>query len=185
MLEELSLRMRAIRNSFEKANIIELRMQSSRAIRDAAFSSDKLLAQISLIAYSLHKMSIKTHISNSPKWGKVKATILRSLDESIKALDRKDVAGFEKELSALSERVIETDNDLGHYAANLYEKARIKMASSAYGFGLSLSQSAELTGADKKQLLNYIGITKMHDETIESKGIEDRVKMLEKTLVGD
>jgi hypothetical protein len=71
---------------------------------------------------------------------------------------------------------------MGNYVSNLYEKARIKMASSAYGLGLSLSQAAMLTGADKKQLLNYIGITKMHDEIKETKGIASRIKSLKKAL---
>ncbi len=182
MLEELALKMRAIRDAFEQGNIVELRVQSSKAINEASFNSDKLLAEISLIAYSLHKMSVKTHITKHKRWGKVKDAILRSLDSAIEALEQKNAERFEEELAELSAHVIETDKELGNYVANIYETARVKMASSAYALGLSLSQAAALTGADKKQLLNYIGITKMHDEVGEAKGIAARLKQLKKVL---
>ncbi len=182
MLSEITQQMREIKDAFAQGNVMELRTQSNRAINNAAFRSDKLLAEISLIAYSLHKMSIKTHITQNPRWSKVKATILQSLDNAIEALEEKDIQQFEAELQELSKRVIETDSELGNYAANIYETARVKMASSAYGLGLSLSQAAMLTGADKKQLLNYIGITKMHDEVKEARGIGARLKQLKKVL---
>jgi hypothetical protein len=182
MLEDLAQRMRAVKAAFEQGNVIELRMQGTKAINEASFSSDRLLAEISLIAYSLHKMSIKTHITRNNKWPRIKAGILKSMEQAIFALENKDTKGFEEELSEMSSRLIETDRELGNYAANIYETARVKMASNAYGLGLSLSQAAELTGADKKRLLNYIGITKMHDETIEAVGIAARLKKLEKAI---
>ena len=182
MLSEIAWQVKEIRKAFAQGNVIELRIQSNKAINNAAFESDKLLAQVSLLAYALHKMSIKTHITQNPRWPKIKNAILHSLDNAIGALEQKDIKEFELELEEMKKRLIETDQELGNYAANIYEKARIKMASSAYGIGLSLSQAAALTGAEKKQLLNYIGITKMHDEVKEAKGIAARAKELKKVL---
>jgi hypothetical protein len=182
MLSKITERIREIRNAFEQENIIELRILGNKSIGEAAYHSDKLFAELSIIAYSLHKMSIKTHITKSPKWEKIKKTILLTLDDAIEELEKKNIPGFEEALENIGTKLFETDKEMGNYVSNLYEKARIKMASSAYGLGLSLSQAAMLTGADKKQLLNYIGITKMHDEIKETKGIASRIKSLKKAL---
>ena len=62
-------------------------------------------------------------------------------------------------------------------------KARIKQASRAYSMGLSLGEAASLTGANKTQLLRYIGSTKIHDQIRESrKKAIDRYNDLKKLL---
>jgi len=50
------------------------------------------------------------------------------------------------------------------------------MASSAYAFGLSLGSAADLTGADSKELMQYIGATKIHDEEEIELNISQRIK---------
>jgi len=83
-----------------------------------------------------------------------------------------------QKLKSAINHIRDIDSELGNYAQNVYEKAKVKQASLAYSYGLSLAQSADLTGADKKDLQSYIGFTKMSDEESEQKSIYTRVKEL-------
>lgn len=172
-----------IRIAFQKNNLFKLRQLSNDLIEEAALSSDKLKAQLSLIAYSLQKLISKPHIVEAQKWSKIKSSVDSSLRKALILLKKKDLAGFEKELDNISVKVLEVDSSLGYYVANVYEKAKLKQASRAYAFGLSLRQSASLTETNEKDLLNYIGATKIHDREKNVKGIAERKKLLEGIFV--
>ncbi len=168
-----------IRQAFRKNDLIKLRMLSNDLIEQAALTSDPILAQLSLISYSFQKLLSKPHIIEAEKWGEVKTRIDYSLKKASVHLNKKNFKEFEKELDNISLKVFEVDSSMGNYVANLYEKAKVKQASRAYAFGLSLRQSSNLTGANEKDLLSYIGITKIHDREKPAKGIKERKKNLE------
>ena len=179
MISDLVNATEKIMNAFESNDQVKLRQLSNDLIEEAALKSDKVLAQLSLIAYSLQKMLSKPHIIEAGKWQKIKSTILFSLKKASNELAKKDFDGFKKELDNISEKVFQVDASMGHYVANIYEKAKIKQASKAYAFGLSLMQAVNLTGAEEKELLSYIGATKIHDKEKPLKGINERKKLLE------
>ncbi len=178
MISDLVNSTQKIMKAFQKNDLVKLRQLSNNLIEQASLESDDVLAQLSLISYSLQKLLSKPHIIKTEKWNKVKSTIMLSLSKAVNHLKKKNLIGFKKELNAISEKVLEVDSSMGRYIANIYEKAKIKQASRAYAFGLSLMQARNLTGADEKELLSYIGATKIHEEkTI--KGIKERKKLLE------
>lgn len=181
MQKELMEELEKLKNAFEKDNLLELKEISNKSIENAAFLSDKLLAEVSLIAYSLSKLSSKEHIVKNPKWSAVKKTILNSLSKAISSLRENRLQEFKRNLSRISENVTDADEHLGHYVLNIYNKAKLKQASRAYAFGLSLSSAADLTGADKRQLLAYLGATKIHEEEKSKLKIRDRLKHLTKS----
>ncbi|MBU2100572.1 hypothetical protein KKG83_04895 [Candidatus Micrarchaeota archaeon] len=168
-----------IRKAFERNDLVKLRQLSNGLIEEAALKSDKVLAQLSLISYSLQKLLSKPHIIETQKWAEIRKTIIFSLNQASMHLKKKNFGEFKKELNGISEKVFEVDSSMGNYIANIYEKAKIKQASRAYALGLSLMQSVSLTGADEKELLNYIGATKIHDREKSIKGINERKKFLE------
>jgi len=178
MLKDLISRMKSIKEAFSKKELVKLRNESNGLIELAALHSDKVLAEMSLIAYSLHKILSKPHIIDSLKWKSVKAKIIDSLDESIECLKRKDFDSFKTELSELSKKVSAVDKEYGNFIQNVFEKAKVKQASRAYALGMSLSQSADLTGASKRELLSYIGATKIHDAEEKRLGIKERKQFL-------
>jgi ElaB/YqjD/DUF883 family membrane-anchored ribosome-binding protein len=179
MISELVYFTEGIRKSFEENDLIKLRKLSNKLIEDAALNSDKILAQLSLISYSLQKLLSKPHIIKSGKWKKVKKAIDSSLKKALNELKKRNLKQFRKELNSISKKVFEVDSSLGNYIANIYEKARIKQASRAYAFGLSLMQAISLTNANEKDLMAYIGGTKIHDKERDIKGIKERKKFLE------
>jgi hypothetical protein len=155
---------------------------SSRLIREAAMQNDYAKAELGVITYALHKIETKPHFVHSPKWGKVKQAILENFNGAKNAVMTQNQEKFFASLKAIIQSITKIDDEIGNYAQNVYEKAKVKQASLAYSYGLSIAQAAALTGADQKEVQSYIGFTTMHDEEPESKSLTQRVKEL-KTLL--
>lgn len=163
-------------HAFRGADAIFLKKIVNDSIRDASLASDKRLAEIAVIAYALMKISSKEHIANSSNWGHARKKILEHLEDAKFSLLKGDEKKFESDLNRIRESVSSVDYELGHYITDSINKARLKMASSAYAFGLSLGSAADLTGADSKELMQYIGATKIHDEEEIELNITQRIR---------
>jgi len=182
MSRHLRKRVEEISKEFARKNGVKLRIIANRTLSQAVLSNDMILAEIALIAYCLHKLSLKEHVIKSPKWKAARKQIISNLSAAAFSLKGDDLGAFVKRLDATVTRIEGIDDRLGHFAMNLFEKARVKLASDAYALGLSLSRAAELTGCDKRKLQGYIGITKMHDEEGGTLGIGERLSLLETAL---
>ncbi|NMA44476.1 MAG: hypothetical protein GX950_01530 [Candidatus Diapherotrites archaeon] len=167
---------------FREKRTLELRGLSNRLIREAAAENDYVKAELGVIAYALHKIESKSHFVNSPIWGKIKASVFKNIESAIFASKQKKTDLLLSYLKKIIGSINEADSNLGYYASSIYDKAKVKQASLAYSYGLSISQAAALVGADKKELQNYIGYTTMHDEEMEAKGIVKRVSELKELL---
>ncbi|MAG22375.1 MAG: hypothetical protein CL943_03690 [Candidatus Diapherotrites archaeon] len=171
-----------VRDAFVKSDVVGMRILSNSLIEEAAIENDKRLAEIALIGYSLHKLSTKEHIVSHSRWVKVKRKVISSLEKAIGFIESGNKAGFEKTVRGIDEELRSIDFELGYFVQGLLEKARVKYAANAYSLGLSLSQATELTGADKKSVLEYVGATKIVDKEKAPKGIGARLKKLRKVL---
>lgn len=169
-------------DAFEKGKAFALRQVGNEAIDEAALQNSRRMAQVALVAYCLHKLYSKEHVVRHEKWGSVKSRISSSLRKAAKALGRGKGKGFEKRLGEAVSSVRKVDSQLGNYVQGLYDKARVKYASSAYALGLGLGQAAALTGADKKDVLRYVGVTKVHDREGVTMGIRERLARLKKRM---
>jgi hypothetical protein len=167
---------------FNEKRILELRGISNRLVREAALSNDYAKAELGTIAYALHKIETKSHFVRSPQWGRVKQEIYVQLSQAANSAKANKAEDLMQALKLVIKNITQIDNELGNYAQNIYEKAKVKQASQAYSYGVSISQAAALTGADSKELQSYIGFTTMHDEEPETKNIKQRVEELKRIL---
>jgi hypothetical protein len=178
MFKSMSFDLKEVAKLFKQKRVLELRGMSNRLIREAAIEENYAKAELGVITYALHKLCTKQHISESEKWQKVKQIISSDLDGAEYAASQNNSKMLIKKLKSIVNHIQITDSELGNYAQNIYEKSKVKQASLAYSYGLSIAQSAELTGADKKELQSYVGFTKMSDEGTEQKKIIQRVNDL-------
>ncbi|MGI6589848.1 MAG: hypothetical protein ACOX1V_04275 [Candidatus Iainarchaeum sp.] len=167
---------------FEANKVFDLRGLSSRVIREAALNNDYAKAELGVIAYALHKIESKQHFVNSPQWGRLKQSVLTDLKNAQIAIKQNNTKAFLESLKKVIQHITKIDSQLGNYAIGIYEKGKVKQASLAYSYGLSIAQAAQLTGANKKELQEYIGATTMHDEELEIKNMGQRVNELKKIL---
>ena len=182
MTKEMARALTEVKDAFSKSQVFRLRQLGNKLLGEAALRGDENLAEVSVIAYSLHKLSSKEHVAKSAGWGGIKRNILGSLGNAINSLKKETAGDFNAAMHRVISNVSETDTQLGYYMQNLYDKARVKQASRAYSLGLSLSQAAELTKADKGRLLSYIGGTKIYDAEKGEVGIGKRLEKLRESL---
>ena len=147
-----------------------------------AVENDPELALVSVVAYCLYKMASKNHFVKNRRWPRVVEIILGNLKKGRSAAEQGDEARFTRNLASIVGEIQFIDHELSNYAKDLFEKAKIKQASTAYAAGVSLSQAAALTGADRKELQKYIGITRIHDEQEPLYSIQERLAKMRELL---
>jgi hypothetical protein len=172
-----------IEQSFAKPEIVELKQISNSALQKAILENNKLLAKIALISYCLYKLLTKEHIVQNKNWNSVKKAISSHIEKALLAAKQQKTEETEKQLDLTIKDVNAIDRDLGFFLTSLFDKARVKLASSAYAHGLSLGRAAELTGTDKKNLLGYIANTVIHEEEKPVMGIAERIKKIKKLFL--
>ncbi|MFA6064479.1 MAG: hypothetical protein WCW44_04350 [archaeon] len=184
-MKTLSFDIDEVNKLFIEKKVFELRGIGNRLIREASLQNDYGKAELGVIAYALHKLETKDHFIRNPKWGKVKAGIQSSFEVAKNAAKSNDQQKFLESVKIIIQSITKIDDELGNFAQNIYEKAKVKQASLAYSYGLSISQAAALTGADVKEVQSYIGFTTMHDEEPDEKNISVRVNELRELLEVD
>ncbi|MBN2127290.1 MAG: hypothetical protein JW703_02760 [Candidatus Diapherotrites archaeon] len=182
MLSDLASKTSVLRSAFNKKDTSRLGKLTYDLIKEAVFSSDKIAAKLSLVSYALKKLLSKRHIIESENWPSVKQEILINLDSAIEAIRFGNIKNFDKSLKKIMDHTLALDKKIGNYVINLMEKSRLKQASTAYALGLSLSQAADLTDADKLELQSYIGVTRIHDEQPGEMKIIERMNKLKNYL---
>ncbi len=178
MQNRLVQRINALSQAFLARNFFDMKRIASDSISEAVLQNDYDLAKVSVISYCLYKMTSKEHFVSNPKWKFISNSIVQNLDKSAMAFGKGQTRDFKKHLKNAIDKIEEIDQDLSHYAKTIFEKAKTKQASTAYALGMSLSQAASLTGANKKELQKYIGITRIHDEEPYKESILERLSIL-------
>ncbi|MFH1752196.1 MAG: hypothetical protein ABH821_04645 [archaeon] len=178
MLSFLLARLKLVLRAFKSGNLTELHDLSNKYLDESVLKSDKALAEIAVISYALHKLLTKRHITSTLIWEKAKQNITVALEQGVSALEQKNFNAFKRSLSRIVKSVEVVDKKLGHFTRDTLNKARVKYASRAYSFGLSLSQATELTSADLKAVQAYVGFTKAADYMPSKITLIDRLKKL-------
>ena len=171
-----------LEKAFQVPDIMKLKGIANSALQQAALENNKFLARIAIAAYCLYKLSTKEHIVQNKNWLSVKKSILENIEKAVQAEKANNSEELGKRLDSAINSVNQIDKELGFFLLGVLDKAKIKLASSAYVLGLSLGQAAELTGADKKQLLQYIANTVINEEEEPGIGISERLEKIKKLL---
>lgn len=159
---------------FKQKDIIGLRELSNRIIEEVFVSQDKEMVEVAVVAYSLSKIIGKPHFTKSPKWKKFEEHFLGEIEKKVPP----NVI-----ISEIMADVAEIDRNLGNYMNDTIQHTRAKQASRLYALGLSLSQASEICGADKAEVLRYVGLTKIAErEQMKSKSLQERMKTARKVF---
>ncbi|MCK4883616.1 MAG: hypothetical protein KAS30_01970 [Candidatus Diapherotrites archaeon] len=149
-----------VKSAWVSKNPEALRFISNTLIEEASLQRDKSLARISLLSYALSKVISKVHFRKQNTWGEFNRHITHSISSAIMALHENNSAKFNKSLQEIEKTILLLDKKSGNFSTSIMDKARIKQASRVYSLGKSLSDSSDLTGAPKDEVMLYIGGTK-------------------------
>ncbi|MFH1055948.1 MAG: hypothetical protein V1744_07655 [Candidatus Altiarchaeota archaeon] len=145
-------------DAVSKEDSVKLRELASYFSDDAAISQKEEDIKMAMITYCLHKIFIKVHMREKTEW----------LVESVmKLLSNGDLNGVLSEIEVF-------DSQNGLFEGGLVGKARIKIAARMHSRGISVTQSASLTGAAVGDLLDYVGETRGYQHK-EGKTIAERL----------
>ncbi|MCD6229961.1 MAG: hypothetical protein J7K00_04100 [Candidatus Diapherotrites archaeon] len=152
--------MERVKSAWVAKNPEALRFISNTLIEEASLHHDKTLAKVSLLCYSLSKIISKIHFKKQKTWGEFNKDITHTLSSAVMALNEGNGDKFTESLHMAELAIHVLDKESGNFATFLMDKARIKQASRLYSLGRSLSDSADLTGAPKDEVMLYIGSTR-------------------------
>jgi hypothetical protein len=134
----------------------------------AAVSQEADILRMAEISYCMHKIFIKLHLREKTR------------DIISKCIGYLEKRQLEKALEAISR----FDLEHGLFEGTLVEKSRIKIASRLHSRGISITQSASLTGAPVSELLDYVGETKGYAQK-EEKSVEERLNIARDIFSGN
>lgn len=170
--------------ALKERDALELKRLSNEFIERAAVEEDETLVDLSLIAYALYKMLSKLHFRERPEWDEFLRDVELDLEEAAKLGDKADLKSIlEKDIIR---DIRELNESFGNYVSDVVDMARIKQASRIYARGLSLSKALAMTHADRFEVLQYIGETRIHDRPFTSTlSVVDRYRLAKKALGGE
>ncbi|MCK4327341.1 MAG: hypothetical protein KAW41_02585 [Candidatus Diapherotrites archaeon] len=171
-----------LRKAFKAKNLTALKRISNQAIERAALTEDPEMVNISLIAYALYKLLSKPHVLESEQWEAFVKDVDADLAEGMALQEKGEAVGGLLEKDIIND-INKIDASLGNYVQDVIKKARMKQASRIYAMGLSLDKAIALTGADRFQLMSYIGATVIHERPFtRTKSVVDRYQTTKKIL---
>ena len=178
---KLSEAILAVADAVEERDVHALRKLSNKALGEVSLNGRNAFLKPAMLAYAFAKVIQKPHY-----WRERSPTVFfgKALTKMAKAagMADKDEGGAEELLDEVAAMIGELDGSEQRYIKGLMDKSQLKIASTLYAQGFSLDRAVEMTGADKRELIRYIGKTFMFDRTKNPKSINDRLKALKSIL---
>jgi len=172
-----------LEKAFLGRNIPELKDLSSEFSQRAFLEQDRDLVELSVLAYSLAKFCDKPYIVNNPAWKGFTEKIEAGLKTAIELSSQKPRAPLRSKIRELVASVEELSNSFGRFVLNTLDKARIKAGANIYAKGASLGSAADLSGAPKNEIADYVGAT-LIPEKYSNGALEKRLKRAREALTG-
>lgn len=142
---------------------------------DALALNDQQIAEFSIVAFALAKLFDKPHIVHSSRWKKFSQQLVQRLTQGEKCTGS-TCSGI---IDAILNDIDDLSSDLGGFVVSVVEKARLKTAAQLYSHGASIGIAVELTNADRRELLSYLGAMTLADR-FESKKVSQRIALTDK-----
>lgn len=154
----------SLRGAFERSNIDELKALGGSIAEEAFLGEDRDLVDLGVIGFSLAKLLQKRYIVGSPRWKAFFSETIRKLDLAAQSVKAEQEDAARELIASILLEVEEVSSSLGRFHVSVVAKARTKIATDLYAHGASLGQACELTGAEKRFVSQYIGLTKISDK---------------------
>jgi hypothetical protein len=137
--------------------LFRLRELSDHVIKIASIYQDKESITIAVTIYSLSKL-----FKNSKD---VDRFMLPHLNNAIRSLEKGDANTYESEIKDVFSSLYKRSQDTKYYIEEVLERAQIKKASKMFELGISMGQVADALGVSLWDLMDYIGKTRIIDES--------------------
>ena len=163
-----------IKIAFKDRNVKFLKKIQYECIEHMAIEFNHNIFNLAIICYMLSKMISKPRYWQTRSISGYLNKIEKSLDDIIKN------ANNERKVSKILQDIMDTVMNLDvkdkRYLYNLIEGAKVKIGSSLYAKGMTLGVASDLSGAEKNEIMEYVGKTTIHENIKEPIDIKERMK---------
>jgi len=166
---------------FEKGEINKLKQLSNEIIHNAGIFQDPDSTSISVIIFSLSKISNRCRLQCkiTPQFLKFKENIFRDLIQARSQLEKNFIDEYRKTIKKIFQSISLFEKKFGMYLTEVLQHAKIKKGERIYEHGFSAGKAAELLGVTKWELMSYLGETKLSDIDPSTKiSIKQRMKTI-------
>lgn len=177
---QIASALKALRKALKERDIAALRKLSGSTIRMAALENGEEIFYVSLAEYMLSKLITKGHYFREKGRQEFIEKVLGIIDAALVGLEggRQDIYG--RRIWQIITEMRQLESEEQRYVHGLETKSRTKLGSNLYAEGFSLSRAAEITGADKRDIMQFSGKTLMSDRVGRTKLMKERVEHVRK-----
>ena len=169
-----------IYKAFKRRNPRKLRKIKSKLTRITVIEQTKELFDLALLAYILSKILSKNRYMSREFSGKFK-----TIEDELRMLPvSKDEREQQRIIDEVLNQISNMDAEHRRYVIDLIYKGRVKIGSSLYANGLSLSRAAALAEVEKFELMDYAGHTLLAEKIEEKIPLKKRFRDAEQILLG-
>ncbi|MCX6777744.1 MAG: hypothetical protein NT157_02560 [Candidatus Micrarchaeota archaeon] len=165
-----------LRSAFRKESVGRLRDVSRRCADELGVGEEVDMLPLSITAYVLSKIIQKSRYWDKGTRTRLAKSVGGGLDRCAELLHGGKHEEFRMEIGRVMRDTIEVDDRKNRYVTGLLAKAKLKIAGRLYAQGFSLSRVSELTGADKREVMEYVGKTLMSDLVGKTKTVNERLE---------
>ncbi|VVC04954.1 Uncharacterised protein [Candidatus Burarchaeum australiense] len=180
-MQSLSEALLELADYVEEKDVHGLRKLSNKCLEKVSIDQHAAFLKPAMLAYAFAKVISKAHYWKDRSQAVFVNSALAKLSKAAKLADTDEPAALVL-LDEIAEALKGLDVKDGRFVRDIMQKAALKMASTLYAQGFSLDSAVAVTGADKRELVKYIGKTLMFDRTGSAKTMEERLKSLRSIL---
>lgn len=154
--------------AIKKGDSFKLKELSNSNIHNASIFQDEDSLSIGVVIYALSKLI--EHMYS-------KKVVIEHLHAASDALSSGDDSEYRSVIRALIRSIQVEDYRLKKFVSSVIEQAQVKKGSALYEHGLSISRVAAILGISKWELLNYVGKTRIAEQSSERIPTEQRLAL--------
>ncbi len=158
----------------------KLKKLSDQTIHTATITQDPDNVVVSVLIYSLAKITEREHYKTMGGWGLFYKTLTSNLKLAIQDLQKNNLDSFRQRVGVIRNSINKISSNLSDYIRDVFYKAGINKAFKIYEHGLSAEKTASLLGVSLWDLSSYIGQTSISEAAAtDSMPVKKRIKIVE------
>lgn len=151
--------------AFRALDSNKLKAVSDYTLHYAGIFQDSYSISIAVVMYSLAKIVDRRKLRGYKQWEMFVKEVAKQLRDAEMAMSKDDNEKYLASIKEIMAEIGKLEVQFGEFVTEVIRKAKIKKGTAIYRHGLSVGRVAELMGVMPWELMDYIGQTKLMDET--------------------
>lgn len=160
--------------ALKEGDSFKVKELSNNVIHNASIFQDEDSLGIAVLMYALSKVMERGRLDL--------AEVERLLERAKSALEAYNFENYRMAIKFAVRKISEADSRLKLFVSNVIEQAQLKKGSRIAMHGVSVSRTANMLGISRWELMQYLGRTTFHEETVETVSVQGRLALARKVF---